>query len=467
MRHKYNYVGAVVLSLLICGFIGGISISAASGNTINASGGNLLACYNTAPGGGSVKLNGHPIGNEGVLSVSSTDCPSGDTSAGLASYRRTILVSPNGTSTQNGTALLNAVTAAAGSSPGPTNGFLIKLEPGVYDLGNQSLVMPSYVDLEGSGQGITTVTSQVTPAPGGSPTGTLKAASNSEVRFITLANPGTNQIGSRAVQADQVDASSRFTYVTFSAPNGIGLGISQGGTPTVTNSLIDAFAGVENNGSGATFKDTTIKAVSKGITNGETSLTLDDVNLTVTCPPNATGMTETDGITGSKGTLTLLNSSITVQGCQASTAIASNYGFNAIIRNSVISSAVNDGNGIAYGVSASAGGGADIRSSSIKAVANDPATSAVKLSSSTVSIQNSTLEALGGSGLAVDTNGSATIQNSTLKGPANSINIINGSTGVVISAGSSQLDGTVTGTATFKCIFTYKGDYTPTTDTCQ
>src|SRR5690242_6034597 len=111
MRRKYYFAGALALSLILCGFIGCVSISSAFTNTSNTSGGAILACYNSTPGAGSVKLNGQQISSNGLLSVSNGNCPTGETSVGLAGYRRTIPVSPNGTPAQNGTALLEAMTA--------------------------------------------------------------------------------------------------------------------------------------------------------------------------------------------------------------------------------------------------------------------------------------------------------------------------------------------------------------------
>ncbi|HSS78338.1 MAG TPA: hypothetical protein VLV54_16535 [Thermoanaerobaculia bacterium] len=71
-------------------------------------------------------------------------------SAQTAPYSRTVIVPANSTATANGTALLAAV---AGLSPAPsyTNRWLIKLEPGVYNVGTSPVVLSQYVDIEGSG----------------------------------------------------------------------------------------------------------------------------------------------------------------------------------------------------------------------------------------------------------------------------------------------------------------------------
>jgi hypothetical protein len=102
-------------------------------------------------------------------------------------YVRTIVVSPVGTDSENGLALLTAVQGLTGSSA--TNPFLVKVEPGTYEL-NQTLAMHQYVDLEGSGELLTTITRGLTSesAP------VILGAANSQLRFLTVestsAGPG-------------------------------------------------------------------------------------------------------------------------------------------------------------------------------------------------------------------------------------------------------------------------------------
>lgn len=75
--------------------------------------------------------------------------------SGFVRPARTVLVSPTGTPAQSGAALLAAVgniDSASASEP-----WLVKVEPGSYDLGAQTLELPPFVDLEGSGRSITTI----------------------------------------------------------------------------------------------------------------------------------------------------------------------------------------------------------------------------------------------------------------------------------------------------------------------
>lgn len=60
---------------------------------------------------------------------------------------------------------------------------LLKIMPGVYDIGSSSVVMKQYIDIEGSGEKITKITST-------NSSGALQGASNAEIRFLTIANTG-------------------------------------------------------------------------------------------------------------------------------------------------------------------------------------------------------------------------------------------------------------------------------------
>lgn len=62
---------------------------------------------------------------------------------------RTVLVSPvPGNGVASGTALLNALAGI--SSPSSSNRWLLKIEPGLYDIGSTTLTMRAWVDIEGS-----------------------------------------------------------------------------------------------------------------------------------------------------------------------------------------------------------------------------------------------------------------------------------------------------------------------------
>ena len=75
---------------------------------------------------------------------------------------RTILVSPDGDGSDalaNGQNLADAITflGAVVPPPGAANPWLIKIEPGIYDMGSSPVQMLDYVDMEGSGVNTTKI----------------------------------------------------------------------------------------------------------------------------------------------------------------------------------------------------------------------------------------------------------------------------------------------------------------------
>jgi hypothetical protein len=100
-------------------------------------------------------------------------------------YKRTLVVSTRATPATGGNALRAAVAGISGASA--SNRFLIKIEPGNYDVGSAPLQMKSFVDIEGSGIGTTTITRS-----GGADwfDGTVAGATNSELRLLTVENTG-------------------------------------------------------------------------------------------------------------------------------------------------------------------------------------------------------------------------------------------------------------------------------------
>jgi hypothetical protein len=94
-----------------------------------------------------------------------------------------VLVSPvPGNPIASGTALRNALSGIA--SPSSTNPWLVKVEPGIYDIGTTSLPMRAWVDVEGSGSGTTTIQGNVNGS--GLNAATINGADNAELRDVTV-----------------------------------------------------------------------------------------------------------------------------------------------------------------------------------------------------------------------------------------------------------------------------------------
>ena len=118
---------------------------------------------------------------------------------------RTVLVSPvPGNPVASGTALQNALAGI--SSPSDTNRWLLKIEPGIYDLQAGSLQMRPSVDIEGSGINVTTIRSSTT---------TILGASNAELRMLTVEAIGNGSPGSEVIAMFNENANPRSYRVKF------------------------------------------------------------------------------------------------------------------------------------------------------------------------------------------------------------------------------------------------------------
>lgn len=131
-----------------------------------------------------------------------------------AAQIRTVLVSPvPGDPVASGTALRNALAGI--SSPSSTNRWLLKIEPGIYDVSATPLQMRSWVDIEGSGMGVTTVRGSVQPfAPN---KGTVNGASNAELRLLTVEATGNSTVTEAVAMYNGGGASPRLYRVKLVA----------------------------------------------------------------------------------------------------------------------------------------------------------------------------------------------------------------------------------------------------------
>jgi hypothetical protein len=152
-----------------------------------------------------------------------------------------VIVNTTGGSPQtNGTSLLNTLADIDGDVNNPN---LIKLSPGIYDIGTSSLQMKPYVDVEGSGENTTTITGHIDS----SSSGVVQGASNAEIRFLTVKNTGG---GSFAVAIYNTSASLKMTNVTASASDAsYNYGVyNSTSSPTMTNVTTSASGGFINSG---------------------------------------------------------------------------------------------------------------------------------------------------------------------------------------------------------------------------
>lgn len=124
---------------------------------------------------------------------------------------RTVVVSPvAGDPVASGTALRNALANIP--SPSSTNRWLLKIEPGIYEMQSNSLQMRSWVDIEGSGIGVTTIRANSTSFN----INTVLGASEAELRMLTVEATGGPSVGVGQVAAMRnIQGSPRVSKVKF------------------------------------------------------------------------------------------------------------------------------------------------------------------------------------------------------------------------------------------------------------
>jgi hypothetical protein len=135
---------------------------------------------------------------DGAGSQLDADVLDGFTSAEFVRPGNVVWVCATSDAAANGTRLLDAAAAATGTASNPA---LLHLEPGTFDLGAGVLAMQPYVSIEGSGIGLTTITS--TGATIGATTDhrTLDLADNSELHDVTVRVTGGSAGTGRYVAA--------------------------------------------------------------------------------------------------------------------------------------------------------------------------------------------------------------------------------------------------------------------------
>jgi hypothetical protein len=179
-----------------------------------------------------------PLNARGKLPASVLPDPGTGGGRAGESYTHTFFVHPDPNVNKAGTALLSVLASIRDNSA--SNPYLIKIEPGVYHLGTGSVPMKPYVDVEGSGEGVTILTST-----NSSGYGTVIGTDHSEMRFLSVTNTGGGQ---QSVALFSESTSPRFTHVTAAASGGSenwGIHMSNG-SPTLTNVTSTASGGAQS-----------------------------------------------------------------------------------------------------------------------------------------------------------------------------------------------------------------------------
>lgn len=131
-------------------------------------------------------------------------------------------------------------------APSENNTCLLKIMPGVYDVGTSPVVMQPYIDIEGSGESVTVITGSV--ATLSAPTnGVVNGASNAEIRFLTVRNTGP---GAYVAALLNNGASPRMTHITATASGGtFSYGVwNHSSSPAMNNVTAGASGGTRSDG---------------------------------------------------------------------------------------------------------------------------------------------------------------------------------------------------------------------------
>jgi hypothetical protein len=203
-----------------------------------------------------------PTGTSGATGATGATGVTGATGPGNT-LARTIVVSPGANPTASGANLIAAMSQPV--SPSATNPWLIKVEPGIYDIGTSTLSMSSFVDIEGSGEARTKILGHPTA---GNPV--LNTADGAELRMITVECDAASCIGVR--NADGV--SSMLTEVTVRTINTTNDGavsdaiLLVGGAPQLTDVRAEALGinaqGIEIDGGFANLMNVTVVSIGGG-----------------------------------------------------------------------------------------------------------------------------------------------------------------------------------------------------------
>ena len=243
---------------------------------------------------------------------------------------------PGDLPTTVGTALLNTLNGITDNSA--ANPYLIKLGPGIYDLGVQSLHMKEYVDLEGSGENVTIITGNID----GSSVGVVKGANNAEVRFVTVRNTGGGNYAV-ALYTNGLTSSAKITNVT-AAGSGAGVenyGVNNSGSsPTMTNVTASGSGGnysfgVYNDNASPTMTNVTASG-SEGVNNRGINNQFGSSPTMTNVTASGSGGSNSFGVTNVEASPTMMNVTASASGATSSYGVWNANSGTIRINNSVI-----------------------------------------------------------------------------------------------------------------------------------
>jgi len=330
-----------------------------------------------------------------------------------------VTVSPTGGDYSSIQAALDSITDAA-----EDNRYLVKIGPGVYV---EQVTMKPFVDIEGSGQDVTTIR---WGAGGTTPHCTVLGTDHAQLRFLTVDLTAGN---SSAAMINDGTSPTLFGVLIRKTGGLFNVAISNrnGASPSLTHCRLVAegnFAtGASNEFGSPRFKDVVIEANGDavGIQNSSATPELIDVGIHVV----GGGMGEAYGIYNNNGHLTLRSCTITV-GEQGGASIPAAYGIfgTSFSAQTIVDSEISVGNADLNTAIFASGSGVEIANSRLVATGANPegihaqnqssTRSEVRVSSSSIDIDMGGLVSLNcfavfgdGANLQVD---NSTLRNSSL-----------------------------------------------------
>ena len=154
-----------------------------------------------------------------------------------------VLVRHEGTDRESGDALLTALAKITDASE--SNTYLLVIEPGVFDIGSNSLQMKQYVTVQGFGEDLTTITGNIQ----GISSGVVEGSDNGELCNLKVINTGG---GDYSIAIYNSGASPKITNVTAEASGGtsytIGIRNDNSSSPEMTDVTATAQGGDYNYG---------------------------------------------------------------------------------------------------------------------------------------------------------------------------------------------------------------------------
>ena len=385
--------------------------------------------------------------------------PAASAAARPVDFVRTEVVSPiPANPVSSGSRLLRALAGITGASA--TDPYLIKIEPGLYDLDGRSLVMRPFIDIEGSGEGVTIVQSTVNAV------GTVQGADHAELRRLTV----VNQTAVNGIALANAAAGFSASHVTC---------LALGGSSSST-ALVNSATG------GGTFLDMTLRAEGRsatgaslrggllsrsrafasgdefayGVFNAASAGEIVDVTA------EAVGDSYATAVRNEAGGPLLRNVRASGHGADISEGIVNGGGSAARIQGAVIE--VSGGTSFASGIR-NEFSSAQISDATITVDAPTSAFGVSSIFSGTPALRGVTLRVTaGGHGVGVRSDRTqVTVESSTIT--ADRFSLVNdfGSATTSIQVGASRLEGAVqAGDGTLRCAASYDQAFAPLSAGC-